>query len=230
MDSGRLNSERERDLDWETIRQRVTELNTEVEETAEVALEEIQRVWARRAAELAQSLDEQDQGDQVRLVLIRLGREIYGIDAQYVYYVKPTEGITPVPRVPEWVAGVINMRGRILSVVDLRQFFGLPAGPDEGKGLADLGEGMLQLVVIETPDMEIALLVDDVLTVESLPTGQMQDAAGTVRGLRAEYVQGVIARRDRDPASGIEEDRLVVILDLLAVLSDPRLIVHEEIV
>ncbi len=230
MKSGRWHSERGRDLDWETIRQRIAELNAAMEETVEISPEEMQRIWARRAAELAQVPDEEDEGDQVRLVLIRLGREMYGLDAQYVYYVKPTEGITLVPRVPDWVAGVINMRGRILSVVDLRQFFGLPAASEDDRNSDSLDEAMLQLVVVETPDMEIALLVDDVLTVESLPIGQMQDASGTVRGLRAEYVQGVIARQDPEADDGVEGDRLVVILDLLAVLSDPRLIVHEEIV
>ena len=228
MNESGVDTEQGRDFDWEAVRRRIAEATAAIEESIEVSPEELQRVWAQRAAVLAQAPVEEDTGEQIRLVLIRLGREIYGIDARYVYYVKPADLITHVPRVPEWVAGVVNLRGRILSVVDLRRFFGLPPAeisPDDDSE----SEGVPSLVVVETPDMEVALVTDDVLTVESAPLSQIQDTTGTVRGLRPEYVRGVAACKSGD--AGEEGDgSIVVVLDLVALLADERLIVHEEIV
>lgn len=227
MNKNRVDVGQEHGFDWDAIRQRVAEATAAMEESIEASPEELRRIWAQRAADLAQAPAERDEGEHIRLVLVGLGREIYGIDASYVFNVKLADLITYVPRVPEWVAGVVNLRGRIFSVVDLRRFFGLPPAQVEKDEDVDAGGGPPYLVVVETPDMEIALLADDVLTVESVPISQIQDTAGTVRGLRPEYVQGVIARAGGDAE---EPSSMVVVLDLLALLADERLIVHEEIV
>jgi chemotaxis signal transduction protein len=191
-----------RGFNWDSVRQRMTEAAVAIEESIDVSPEELREVWARRAAELAQ-LPSDD--------------------------VKPAELITYVPRVPEWVAGVVNLRGRIFSVVDLRRFFGLPAAEIKKEDDSEYGESVDHLVVVETPDMEIALLVDDVLTVEPVPVNRIQDTSGTVRGLRPEYVRGVVTYGGEGADVG-ENGSMVVVLDLLALLADERLIVHEEIV
>jgi purine-binding chemotaxis protein CheW len=215
--------------DWQTLHQRLADSG--VTESSEMSREEMERVWAARAAELAAVPVEEDAGEHIRLLLVRLGREIYGIDAHYVFSVKPAEFITRVPRVPDWVGGVVNLRGRIFSVVDLRSFFGLPTASADEQGAAEGSSDASYLVVVETSDMEIALQVDDVLTVDSFPLSRMQDAAGTVRGLRPEYVDGIITGYQTtgvasDPAAnGV----MIVVLDLSTLLRDERLIVHEEI-
>ena len=98
------------------------------------ALAEIQQILDRRAAQLAQVPVEKDTGEQMALVLVRLGREICGLDARYVGRIRPVEHITHVPRVPDWVAGVTNLRGHVLSVIDLRTLFALPAAAGNGHG------------------------------------------------------------------------------------------------
>ncbi len=215
-------------FDWEDIRRRVGTINATGGEASAISPEEMREIWASRAARLARIPVEEDEGEQIKLLLVRLGREIYGLDAQYVFNIRLADLITHVPRVPDWVAGVINLRGRILSVVDLQRFFGLPPAEDDGEGDAEFVAAMPYLVVVETPDMEVALLVDDVLTVTSLPTDRIQEVTGTVRGLRPEYVQGVMIRENDD--AGMEGSSVLVVLDLPALLSDERLIVHEEIV
>jgi purine-binding chemotaxis protein CheW len=217
-----------RNFDWEKARQRIA--------TAQAALaamdadatnpEVLQQVWARRAAQLAQEPTREDPGERLELVLVRLGRELYGLDAQYVFDIRPVEQITRVPRVPPWVAGVINLRGRILSVIDLRGFFGLAPAEQEEAGEKGF------LVVVETPEMEVALLVDEALSVEALPASQMQEVDGVIRGLRPEYVRSVAERRNGDatqvePTNGTST--MLVILDLPALLADKDLIIHKEV-
>jgi purine-binding chemotaxis protein CheW len=127
--------------------------------------------------------------------------------------------ITRVPRVPEWVTGVVNLRGRILSVLDLRRFFGLaPAEIRED----DLITPFPDLVVVEAPAMEVALLADDILDIELFPTSRIQDIADTARGVGSEYVRGVIEQGDEAP--------MIAVLDLPTLLADERLIIEEEMV
>jgi purine-binding chemotaxis protein CheW len=215
-------------FDWQEIRQRIAIAEAALAEMDQTTPEVMERVWARRAAQLAQAPPQEDKGGQMVLELIRLGREIYGLEAQYVFDNWPLEQITPVPRVPDWVAGVVNLRGRILSVIDLRRYFGLPAVEEsEDNEPAEDFRSVAEvpyLVVVETPDMEVALLVDDVLTVKALPTHRMQAPTSAIRGIPAEYVQGVIERSNGYDA------QTVVVLDLPTLLADGRLIVHEELV
>jgi chemotaxis signal transduction protein len=245
-------------FDWESVRGRIAAANAALEGLDETSPEVMQEIWARRAAKWAEVPVEEDEGDRVDLVLARLGREVYGLDAQYVSVIRPVEQITPVPRVPDWVAGVVNVRGRILSVIDLRCFFGLSRAPgplaqgqratprglpsavgngqgstggdsDDSIGFSyELDEGVPSLVVVETPDMEVALLTQDVLNIEAMPESRIEDAAGTVRGLRPEYVRGV-AEHNEGGISMAGGGSMVVVLDLPALLADGRLIIHEEI-
>jgi purine-binding chemotaxis protein CheW len=227
MNESGTESGREGSLDWKAVHQRLADVRATMEESAEVSVEELRRVWARRAAELARAPEGEDEGEHIELLMMRLGREAYGVEARYVYYVKVADLITCVPRVPDWVAGVVNLRGRILSVLDLRRLFNLPSAEAEDE--LDAEETGPYLVVVEMATMEIALLVDDVLTVESVPVSQIQEVVGTVRGLHPEYVLGVVARNDADAGTG-ESGSIVVVLDLAALLADERLVVHEEIV
>ena len=219
-----------RGFDWEVARQRIAATNAALAGLDETAPEVVHQVWTRRAEQLAKVPLQEEEGEQIELVMVQLGREVYGLDTQHVFDIRPVGQITRVPRVPDWVAGVVNLRGRILSVLDLRCLFGLsrlearslPAAED------NVGRDAISpcLVVVETPEMEIALLVDDVLTVKALPVSQVQEVADTIRGIRSEYVRGVAERRDMSTNG----DGLLVVLDLLALLADERLIIHEEVV
>ena len=178
----------------------------------------VQMIWARRAARLAEVPPEQEEGEQVILVVLRLGQELYAVDARQVFDMRPLEYLTPVPRVPEWVAGVVNLRGRILSVINLQRFLGL-AHPEAAKGG---GKTVPYLVAVESSDMEVILLADEIIAVETMPVNRIQDVARSIRGLHPEYVRGVATR-------GNGEEDLVVILNLESLLADRRLIIHEEV-
>ena len=241
MNSNRVGTDKKREFDWQSVRERIAAANASLTDSDEISPELLHKIWARRAAQLAEVPPQEDESEHIQLVLFRLGREIYGVNAQHVFDIRPAELITHVPRVPDWVTGVVNLRGRVLSVVDLRRFFGLPRAdsadgrrpadgrhPDEVNG-SELVEETHHLMVIETPNMEVALLTDEVLTIKALPTSQIRDTAGTVRGLRPEYVRGVVTRENEDADSG-KNSAMLVVLNLPALLGDERLIIHEEVV
>jgi purine-binding chemotaxis protein CheW len=216
-------------FDWAIIHKRLTDSSARLAWGDDLSDEALQQAWTRRASQMAQTLQEQEQGDQLEIAVIRLGRERYGLDVQYIFDIRLDENVTRVPRAPAWVAGVVNLRGQILSVVELQRYLGLPAvekGPEASTR---------HLLLVQTPQMELALLVDEVLSILNLPANRIQEAASVVRGLPVEYVQGVYINSDADgvktaPSGGSENTSMLMILNLPAMLADKKLIVQEEIV
>ncbi len=206
------------EFDWDEARERIARAVASLsgaEETPEV----VAALLERRTAQLAQAIEKAELEELVDLVLVQLGCEVYGLEAQYVIDMRPVERVTRVPRVPAWVTGVVNWRGHVISVLDLRRWWDLP----QPEALGGTGETVPYLVMVETSDLSVALLVDNVLAVETVPWHAVQEVGGTVRRLRAEYVRGIV---EREQAQG----HMAVVLDLATVLADPQLIIHEEIV
>jgi len=186
---------------------------------------------ARRAARLAELPEQEETGEQITLLLVRFGHEVYGLEAQHVDRVQLVEQITPVPRVPAWVVGMTNLRGQLLSVVDLVSFFGLPSTMTHVASEDADGQAPERcLVVVSTSEIEIALLADGVLAVETVSDSRLQEAKTIVRGLRPEYVRGIVQRVGQSRTADGAYGSLVVALDLQAILSDERLVIHDEIV
>ena len=136
-----------------------------------------------------------------------LAHERYAIEAAYVREVHPLEDLTPLPGTPPFVAGIVNVRGRILPVIDLRKFFDLPE-----PGITDAH----QIVLVHTAEMELGILADTVDSVRSIPLDAIQSSLPTLTGLREEYLKGVTAER-------------LVILDVARILRDRSIVVHEEV-
>ena len=184
-------------------------------EPAALDQEQIERIWAQRAAQMAQVVAREEPGEQLAIALLRLGRELLGLEVQYVQSIRPKEALTRVPRVPDWVAGVTNLRGRILSVIDLRAYLGLPPSPEQGEGI---------LLLVQTPGMEVIFLVDDVPGVEILPVRKDLAGDSLIHHLQSEYVRAVVERR-----SSPVGQRHITVRDMEALLGDPRLVVHEDL-
>lgn len=171
--------------------------------------EELAVIWARRAAALAEPPPTETQGQRLNLLAFMLGNERYAVEVNHVREIYPLEQITPVPRTPAFVVGVFSARGRLISVIDLHAFFGLPR-------LGLTGSSKVIVVAASVPGIagvEIGLLADDVTDVLTV----YKDELETSLTAQAEYMRGI--------ASGI-----LGVLNLDVLLSSKRLIVHEEIV
>jgi purine-binding chemotaxis protein CheW len=161
-----------------------------------------------RAKELAEEqIDEIASNEYLEIVEFVLAYEKYGIESSFVKEVYPMKEYTILPSTPSFVLGVINLRGQILSVIDIRKFFELPI-----KGISNLN----RVIVIHTSDMELGILADFILGVKNVPLKNIQASLPTITGIRADYMKGVT------------EDRLVI-LDIGKILSDKNIIVNEEI-
>lgn len=166
------------------------------------------KILHERAELLAREpTDEEASSEQIEIVEFLLANERYGFAAEHVREVDPLRDFTPVPCTPPFVLGLINVRGQILTVLDIRKFFDLPQ-----KGITNLNK----VLILRTPEVEVGVLADEILGMRWVPLSELQPSLPTLTGIRAEYLRGVTA------------DRLVV-LDAARILSDKRIIVHEEV-
>lgn len=143
----------------------------------------------------------------IQVLEFRLADERYAVETRYVREVYPLKDLTPLPGTPPFFRGLVNVRGRILPVVDLKKFFDLP-----DLGLTDLH----RIVLVEGRDMTLGLLADAAVGVRVLPVESLQTSLPTLNGVRSDYLKGVTADR-------------VVVLDIDRILADPKIIVHEEV-
>ncbi|MBN1893876.1 purine-binding chemotaxis protein CheW [bacterium] len=169
---------------------------------------EIRKILDERARELSETPQSEEQAeDYIEIVEFVLSYEKYAIESSYISEVYPMHEFTTIPGVPPFVLGIINLRGNLLSVIDIRRFFDLPV-----KGISNLN----RVVVIRTPRMEIGILADFILGVRNIPKRRIQQNLPTLTGIRAHYLKGVT------------EDRLVI-LNIEKILSDERIIIHQTV-
>jgi purine-binding chemotaxis protein CheW len=166
--------------------------------------EELAGIWAQRAATLAEPPPVDIQGQKLNLLAFTLGNERYAVEVSHAREIYPLEQITPVPRTPAFVVGVFSARGRLISVIDLHAFFGLPK--------LSLSGGS-KVIVVAAGGLEIGLLADDVTDVLTV----YKDDLETSLTAQAEYMRGIA-------------NSMLGVLNLDVLLSSKRLIVQEEVV
>jgi purine-binding chemotaxis protein CheW len=129
-----------------------------------------------------------------------LGSEEYGVDVRLVQEIIRVSEITPVPRAPASIKGVINLRGRIIPVVDLKRKLSL--GDVEPTRLS-------RIVVVKARERLIGLLVDGASQVLKVPVSTIEAAPAEVMEIDASYIRGVAKL----------PERLIILMDLLRILS-----------
>lgn len=117
-----------------------------------------------------------------KYVIFELGDEEYGVDVAMVREIIGPMPITRVPRVPESVRGMVNLRGKVIPIVDLRIRFGLEA-VDHGRRTC--------IIVVQTAAAEFGVVVDRVSEVATIAESEIEDAPTFGVGIETEYLLGV---------------------------------------
>ncbi|WP_039989209.1 chemotaxis protein CheW [Paraglaciecola arctica] len=141
-------------------------------------------------------------GDEVlQWVTYKLGDETYGINVMQVQEVLRHTEIAPVPGAPDYVLGIINLRGNVVTVIDTRSRFGLPAS-----GITD----STRIVIIESEEQVVGILVDSVAEVVYLRSSEIDSAPNVGTEESAKFIQGVSNR----------DGELLILVDLNKLLND----------
>jgi purine-binding chemotaxis protein CheW len=200
---------RRKGLDWDQVRARLAQAAAAARQETVVAPERQRALLDERAQLLARAPPAAVAPDAVAEVLeFMLAHERYALEMTHVHEVHVLRELTPLPCTPAFVLGIVNVRGRILSLVDLKRFFGLPE-----QGLTDLNK----IIVLRGGAMRFGLLADQILGVSQLALAELQRPPPTLSGIRADYVKGVTAAR-------------LIVLDGGRLLADPAMVVEQHVV
>jgi len=138
--------------------------------------------------------------DNIRqFVEFKLGDEIYGVDILQVKTIERMMPITKVPKAPDFVVGVINLRGEIVPIIDLRKRFNLPPGQ-----ITD----QTRIIIVTLEDLTVGMIVDSATEVVKLSQDSIEPPPPIVLGIDSSFLEGV----------GKIGENLLVILNLAKVL------------
>lgn len=193
-------------IDWDEIHRRLETSQDALDRGLQLTHEEKNKILKTRAKILAVESEKKAKTEEgIQVVEFLLACEKYAVASEYVREIHPLKEFTPIPCTPPFVLGIINVRGRILSVIDIKKFFDLPE-----KGLTDLNK----VIILHSESMEFGILADAIIGVRNIAVSELQTSLPTLTGIREEYLKGVTKER-------------TVILDAEKLLSDKSIVVHE---
>jgi purine-binding chemotaxis protein CheW len=174
----------------------------------EATTEEKRTVLRARAKSLAQEPESKgDAEEYIELLAFLLAHETYAVETHFIREVYPLTELTPLPCTPDYIFGIINIRGQILTIIDMKKFFDLPE-----KGITNLN----RVIVVQQEDMALGILADEIIGIRNIPKSGLNPPLPTMTGIHAGYIQGVAGEG-------------VILLDMERFLNDRQLIVHEEV-
>ena len=195
------------DLVWANLHRRLEESHSALQRRLNPSLEEKQNVLRARARVLAAGGKREAESPDLSLEVVEfvLGPEHYGIESRRIREIHALSDFTPLPCTPAFVLGLVNVRGRILSIINIKRLFDLPE-----KGLTDLNK----VIVVHAGPMELGILADVILGLRSISAKEMHPGLPTLTGVRAEYLKGITKES-------------LVVLDVEKILSDEKILVNE---
>jgi purine-binding chemotaxis protein CheW len=142
-----------------------------------------QGLLRERARQLAQRVDQVDTGELLEVIQFRLGCERLAFESAWVKEVFAPREVVAVPGTPPFVAGIVNHRGSILSVVDLAKFLGLPPSPGTEPGV---------VLYLGDEGMEFGVLIDQVEAANTVSRHAITAVPPTLPEESARYLRGVL--------------------------------------
>jgi purine-binding chemotaxis protein CheW len=194
-------------VDWSEIKSKVNSLHESLNQKIILPSEEKRSVLKARAKVLAvEKKDESALKEFIEIIEFRLASETYGIETAFIREVYPLKDLTTLPGTPPFVLGIVNVRGQIISVIDLKKFFNLPE-----KGLGELNK----VIIIRNERMEFGILADIIHGTRSVSLDAIQSSPVSTSEIGAGYLRGVTNDH-------------TIILDATKILDDEKIIVHQE--
>ncbi len=169
-------------------------------------LAEKNAILKKRAEFLAEEPSIVIEQTTFEILEFQISGEKYGLESQYVTKILLLNDLTFLPGVPSFIVGIINVRGHVIPVIDIKKIFDLPKQNSTQEA---------KVVVIETEDAIFGIIADNISGLRFIPVNELQTSLPMLSGIRAEYLKGV------------SNDQLVV-LDPLKLASDKNLIVNDS--
>lgn len=158
--------------------------------------------------------------ETIDVVEFRIGAELYAMDIQLAREIVEMVPITPLPRAPPYISGIINLRGEITTVISINQLLGLPERERDGT----------QKIIIMVADLaggsNVGIIVDDVLSVIQVRDKDIERIEGGLSASVAHYMKGIIKasqetgdRKKRGDETEVEKG-LVIWIDIEKIIRE----------
>jgi len=148
--------------------------------------------------------------EEKKIIVFALGHEEYGVEVEKVKTIERMQQMTRVPKTPPFIKGVINLRGVVIPIIDLRARFGLPEKEATENS---------RMIIVATGNIEVGMIVDSANDVIDLDDSLVESPPEIVGGIRAKYLDGIAKIGER----------LLVLLNLEQVLNKEELIQLESL-
>lgn len=136
-----------------------------------------------------QKQEAQKEDDLIQYVTFPLGSERYGVEIGHVVEIVDLEGLTRIPYVPDFVLGVINVRGTVLWVVDIRQFFNVPKPKDASQSC---------VILLTSGEKTCGLLVDGAPVVRRIAPKDIQPPLSTLESGKLDFIKGEVQQKQEN--------------------------------
>jgi len=147
------------------------------------------------------NVEDADNDQVLRWVTFQMDKEVYGINVSQVREVLRVSEIAPVPGAPDYVLGIINLRGNVVTVIDTRKRFGLPSAESDDAS---------RIVIIDVDSQQVGIMVDSVAEVVDLHASSIEIAPNVGNDATSKYIQGVTSL----------DGTLLILVDLNKFLSE----------
>jgi len=174
------------EMNFKELYERLEISKTKLNENLVMSDEKKKKTLHQRATVLAKAKEKTIESELMDVVFFKLADEIYAIESQYITEVLHLRELTEIPGTPPFVLGVINIRGDITSVIDLKRLFDLPE-----KGISDL----TKVIVIKSSGMELGILTEDVVGALTIKVSDIDEPLPTLTGIRLDFLRGITSDR-----------------------------------
>lgn len=149
----------------------------------------------------------EDEGEKLQLIVFNLGSEEYAVPIEQVKEIVPTPRISPVPQTPDYVKGIANIRGQVISVINLEKKFGFK---ESMIAPAQNSRSTSFILVIEHGETSVGVLVNQVPTTFAVPVSKIDSSDNMMQHstLDASIIKGVANTKDR----------LIILIDIMRML------------
>lgn len=139
--------------------------------------------------------------EELQIVVFALDNSYYGVHILQVQEIIKMTEITKLPNTPDFIEGIVNLRGKIIPVMDLRKKFKLSAVQSDANW---------KILILKINEMQFGVMVDNISEVEKIPVSIIETPPKIVSGVKSDYISGIAKT----------QKRLLILLDIAKILSD----------
>jgi purine-binding chemotaxis protein CheW len=174
-----------RTIDWEALRLKLAKAAAFIEVDSDQDQEKTRGILEARARLAARPPEKREDSRLLAVLAFSLAGESYGVEIAHIREVCQLKNLTPLPGLPPSVAGVMNLRGRILAIFDLRRLFELPT-----RGITELN----RVIVLQKDGAELGLLADAIDGVREVAASDLRQGQRERTDDKENFIKGIDGR------------------------------------